>query len=47
MPSDKIRRQSIAEQDYWALLAFALSANGISLAEPVTPHNAQQLVLHP
>jgi cytochrome c len=47
MPPDKARRQSIAEEDYWALLAFALSANGVSLTEPVTPHNAQRLVLHP
>ncbi len=47
MPPDPERRQAIAEQDYWAILAFALSANGVVLQQPVTAQNAQQIVLRP
>lgn len=47
MPPDESRRRQIAEQDYWAILAFALSANGVQLSEPVSAHNAQTIVLHP
>jgi S-disulfanyl-L-cysteine oxidoreductase SoxD len=47
MPPDESRRGQIAEQDYWAILAFALSANGVEVREPVSPHNAKAIVLHP
>jgi hypothetical protein len=47
MPPDEARRRTIAEQDYWSLLAFALSANGVKLTQPVGPENDQQIVLHP
>jgi cytochrome c len=30
----------------WAVLAFALSANGVELTEPVGPDNAAAIVLH-
>lgn len=33
--------------EYWDILAFALSANGIQLTEPVGPDNAASFVLHP
>ncbi len=47
MPPDEEDRAEMAEADYWAVLAFALSANGVSLAEPVSPENAASIVLHP
>ncbi len=36
----------IAEADAWAVLGFDLKANGVTLAEPVGPHNAASIVLH-
>lgn len=47
MPPDEDDRAELKEADYWAVLAFALSANGVSLAEPVGPGNAASIVLHP
>jgi hypothetical protein len=36
----------MAERDYWAVLAFALNANGVKLTEPVSPSNASSIKLH-
>jgi cytochrome c len=36
---------SLAEADYWAILAFDLHANGIDLDEPLTPELAQTLTI--
>lgn len=47
MPPDEEARQAISEPEYWALLAFALSANGVPLRQPVSPQNAAAIVLHP
>jgi cytochrome c len=47
MPPNESVRSKMAEQDYWAVLAFALSANGVKLQEPVGPGNAGRIVLHP
>ena len=47
MPPDEDVRQEIQPEDYWAVLAFALSANGVQLEEPVSPDNAASIVLHP
>jgi len=47
MPPDEQARQAISEPEYWALLAFALSANGVPLSQPVSPQNAAAIVLHP
>lgn len=47
MPPDEEARAELRQQDYWAVLAFALKANGIELSEPVGPDNAAQIVLHP
>jgi len=47
MPPKKSARALMAERDYWAVLAFALSANGVELSEPVGPHNASDIVLNP
>lgn len=45
-PKAEVRKQ-MTEQDYWAVLAFALSANGAKPATPVGPGNAGSIVLHP
>jgi cytochrome c len=47
MPPKASKRAAMAEADYWAVLAFALSANGVSLSQPVSPNNAASIVLHP
>lgn len=47
MPPKESARVKMAERDYWAVLAFALSANGVELSEPVGPHNASSIVLNP
>ena len=47
MPPYPDERERIPESDYWAVLAFALDANGIDLKEPLGPHNAARIVLHP
>jgi len=47
MPPDEEIRATIPEADYWAILAFALSANGVALSAPVDAHNAASIVLHP
>ncbi len=47
MPPKESARKKMKEADYWAVLAFALSANGVELSEPVGPGNAGSIVLHP
>ena len=47
MPPSKTKREMLTEQDYWAVLAFALSANGVGLEEPVGPDNASGIILNP
>lgn len=47
MPPDEDDRKKLAERDYWAVLAFALKANGVDVKEPVGPSNAGSIVLHP
>jgi len=46
MPPKERQRKRMAEADYWAVLAFALSANGVELSKPVGPDNAAAIVLH-
>lgn len=47
MPPKRSAREALSEADYWAVLAFDLSANGVSLDEPLGPANAASIVLHP
>lgn len=47
MPPDEDDRAGMVAADYWAVLAFALTANGVKLSEPVGPNNAASIVLHP
>jgi cytochrome c len=47
MPPKAAKKAPLAAADYWAVLAFALSANGVQLAQPVDASNAASLVLHP
>lgn len=47
MPPSESARKKMKEHDYWAVLAFALSANGVQRTEPVGPHNAASIVIHP
>ncbi|MFM9995762.1 MAG: c-type cytochrome [Phycisphaerales bacterium] len=47
MPPTEAARKKMVEADYWAVLAFALSANGVKPTEPVGPGNAGKIVLHP
>ncbi len=41
------RGNSLTAQQYLAILAFDLKANGVELAEPLTVEKAQAIVLHP
>ena len=43
MPADA--PGSLTAGEYWAVLAFALSANGITLEEPLTPELAAELTI--
>lgn len=47
MPPRASDRAELTPHDYWAVLAFALSANGVLLEEAVGPDNAGDVVLHP
>jgi len=47
MPPDESDRAALKAPDYWAVLAFALAANGVKLEQPVGPENAASIVLHP
>jgi cytochrome c len=47
MPPDEDDRAKLSENDYWAVLAFDLSANGVQVRDVVGPHNASSYVLHP
>ena len=46
MPPSAKHKQELASHDYWAVLAFDLSANGVHLATVVTPEVAQGIRLH-
>lgn len=41
------RGNSLTAQQYLAILAFDLKANGVELTEPLTVEKAQAIVLHP
>ena len=43
----KASPKMLDDRDYWAVLAFALSANGVELSQPVGPHNAADIILNP
>src|SRR5262245_2826602 len=47
MPPDESDRAEMRTDQYWSVLAFALSANGVKLEHPVGPDNAATIVLHP
>jgi cytochrome c len=47
MPPKASARAKLTTDDYWAILGFALNANGVQLKEPVGPNNAGSIVLHP
>jgi cytochrome c len=47
MPPKAAKLPPLSEADYWAVLAFALSANGVALERPVDPDRAAAIVLHP
>ncbi len=47
MPPKPEQRAKLTTDDYWAVLAFDVNANGISLKEPLGPNNASSFVLHP
>lgn len=45
MPPDEVERAAMTEAQYWDVLAFALSANGVRREQPVGPHNAATIPL--
>jgi cytochrome c len=47
MPPDESDRAELSTSEYWQVLAFALSANGVKLERPLGPDNAAAIVLHP
>jgi cytochrome c len=47
MPPFPDERALIPESDHWAVVAFALDANGVDLDEPLGPRNAGKIMLHP
>ena len=47
MPPDEADREEMNTTEYWSVLAFALSANGVALEQPVSASNAPTIVLHP
>jgi cytochrome c len=47
MPPKASDRAKLTPEDYWAILAFALNANGVAVKEPVSPGKAASIVLHP
>ena len=47
MPPSSRARARLTSDDYWAILAFDLDANGVKLKEPAGPGNAASIVLHP
>ncbi len=47
MPPKASDRAKLTPDDDWAILAFALNANGIAVKEPVGTGNAASIVLHP
>jgi cytochrome c len=47
MPPKESARAKLNQDDYWAILAFDVDANGVHLKEPLGPGNASAIVLHP
>lgn len=47
MPPDASDRGEVTPTEYWAIIAFDLSANGVKPQAVVTPENAASFVLHP
>lgn len=47
MPPDDDVRSEMTADEYWSVLAFALTANGVALTDPVDAENAANIVLHP
>ncbi|MCP3918985.1 MAG: cytochrome c [bacterium] len=47
MPPDEESRAEMTEEMYWAVLAFALDANGVALDAPLDGDRAGAIVLHP
>lgn len=45
MPPTADARRKLVERDYWAVLAFCLTANGVSLDSTVGPNNAGRIAL--
>jgi mono/diheme cytochrome c family protein len=46
MPPDESDRAEMSTPQYWSVVAFALSANGVKLTQPVGPDNAPGIMLH-
>jgi mono/diheme cytochrome c family protein len=46
MPPFPDERERIPPADHWAVVAFALDANGVKLDEPLGPSNADKIMLH-
>jgi cytochrome c len=46
MPPEAEERAELSEANYWDVLAFALSANGLTREATVGPHNAASIRLH-
>jgi len=46
MPPDAEARREMSQDEYWAVLAFALDANGVELEEPLGPRTAGSIVLN-
>ncbi len=40
-------RAKPSQDQYWAILAFDLNANGVKLTKMVSPDNAASIVIHP
>ena len=47
MPPTAASRASMTDRDYWGVLAYVLSANGVTPANVVGPDNAGEITLHP
>ena len=47
MPPFPDERALIPESDHWAVVAFALDANGVDLDEPLGPRTAGKIMLQP
>jgi cytochrome c len=47
MPPNAASRASMTDRDYWAVVSYALSANGVRTSRPLGPENADAVRLHP